>query len=74
MVRLRGCNKVKTFQVFITLSVLGSVIEFAEPEFPNSEPVTFFRTPNPRGEGSAGSAFSLNNVTFQNFNMDTYDN
>jgi hypothetical protein len=26
-----------------------SVIEFAEPEFPNSEPATFFRTPNPRG-------------------------
>ena len=26
----------------------NSVIEFAEPEFPNPEPATFFRTPNPQ--------------------------
>ncbi len=42
------------FEFFSERPLFASLIEFAEPEFPNSEPATFFRTPNPRGEGSAG--------------------
>ena len=52
-------------------------MEFAEPEFANCDPATFFRTANARGEVRrvTGSAFSLNNVTIETFipHRDTCD-